>query len=295
MSSQAEDIIRETFSSLAKAIGVQIDIPDEMIANLAATLQAQIDLLAELQSTGRLLGDDEMRLTAEQVENVRAAREELRGYRNFDGNARGRVNRLTAAVDALFPATEPAEVISRYQTMQRGFAAKHFGFPANPVFEDRYTAPDGGKWQWTDELQWELRCYPPAPAVPAGEATKAEHNASVARREALGRVAQQLYEQSFDGCDGTFYHDFGRALEDFLPSQGWVRNPASSPVVPAPTETEWQRIEDVPVGVLQIKDRHGRRWLMVGGTWRFEWHDGNWYEPHTNINAQAPFVAAEEG
>lgn len=34
---------------------------------------------------------------------------------------------------------------------------------------------------------------------------------------------------------------------------------------------------------------------MVGGTWRFEWHDGNWHEPHTNINAQAPFVAAEEG
>ncbi|MGR6028990.1 hypothetical protein ACS7JX_19080 [Rhodococcus erythropolis] len=69
-----------------------------------------------------------------------------------------------------------------------------------------------------------------------------------------------------------------------------------SPVVPIPTETgPWQRIEDVPVGVLQIKDRHGRTWLMVGGTWRFEWHDGNWYEPHTNINAQAPFVAAEEG
>ncbi|MFD6518135.1 hypothetical protein, partial [Rhodococcus sp. NPDC060176] len=49
-------------------------------------------------------------LAAEQVENVRAAREALRGYRNFDVYARSHVNRLIEAVGALFPATEPAEV-----------------------------------------------------------------------------------------------------------------------------------------------------------------------------------------
>jgi hypothetical protein len=47
-----------------------------------------------------------MALTAEQVEDVRTAREELRGYRNYE---RHHVNQLIAAVDALFPATEPAE------------------------------------------------------------------------------------------------------------------------------------------------------------------------------------------
>ncbi|MHD0295017.1 hypothetical protein RCF19_03995 [Rhodococcus qingshengii] len=48
-------------------------------------------------------------VTAEQVENLRTAREELRGYRNFTGYGRSHVNQLIAAVDALFPATEPAE------------------------------------------------------------------------------------------------------------------------------------------------------------------------------------------
>lgn len=48
-------------------------------------------------------------LLAEQVEDVRTARETLRGYRNFTGYGRSHVNQLIAAVDALFPATEPAE------------------------------------------------------------------------------------------------------------------------------------------------------------------------------------------
>lgn len=53
-----------------------------------------------------------MALTAEQVEDVRTAREALRGYRNFEGSiSRGHVRGLIAAVDALFPATEPAEEV----------------------------------------------------------------------------------------------------------------------------------------------------------------------------------------
>lgn len=111
MSSNGEDIIRETFEKLGDAIGVQMQIPDAMIANLGAVLQAQIDLLAELQSAGRLVPTGGMALTAEQMEDVRTAREALRGYRNFDGTARSHVNRLVEAVDALFPATEPTEEV----------------------------------------------------------------------------------------------------------------------------------------------------------------------------------------
>ncbi len=97
----------------------------------------------------------------------------------------------------------------------------------------------------------------------------------------------ELYIIHYD--DGTW--------ADATSSELYVDDLAATiaPFVAAPTETgPWQRIEDVPEGVLQIKDRHGRTWLVVGGTWRFEWHDGNWYEPHTNINAQAPFLAADE-
>lgn len=52
MSSNGEDIIRETLQKLGDATGVRIDISDDTIANLGAVLQAQIDLLTELQSAG---------------------------------------------------------------------------------------------------------------------------------------------------------------------------------------------------------------------------------------------------
>ncbi|KSU80768.1 hypothetical protein [Rhodococcus qingshengii] len=173
-----------------------------------------------------------MALTAEQV----ALQSRVLGaIREFDGPA----SDLTAAL-ALFPATEPAEdsvgdplqawkdflkpkPIGWYRTMALDFAAKHFGFPANPVFEDRYTAPDGGKWQWTDELQWELRCYPPAPAVPAEVETKAEYPRTDGDFTVLG-------PEIFTDASGEFICWKG---------VNYVRqpDPASSPVVPAPTET----------------------------------------------------------
>ena len=64
--------------------------------------------------------------------------------------------------------------------------------------------------------------------------------------------------------------------------------PASSPVVPAPTETgPWQRIEDVPEGVMV---------RGTDGTWRGD-PDG-WLRSdgaRASANLCAPFVAAEEG
>lgn len=143
----------------------------------------------------------------------------------------------------------------------------------------------------------------PTSAVPAKEETKAEAiEYYTAGRDSEGNIRLDRGRGELVALakhvrgNVQFWHDLSdsavhkrkyRAALDLIDRE-------TSPVVPAPTETgPWQRIEDVPEGVLQIKDRHGRTWLMVGGTWRFEWHDGNWYEPHTNINAQAPFVAAE--
>lgn len=136
MSSYGEDIIRETFEKFGDAIGVQMQMPAAMITNLGAVLQAQIDLLAELQSTGRLLADDEQRLTAEQVEDVRAL-VWLDGRRNFDAFRRLR---------ALFPATEPAEVTGQ------------------DFLDAMPTEPDC----------WDVCEGHPAAAEPAEEETKAE-------------------------------------------------------------------------------------------------------------------------
>lgn len=105
-----------------------------------------------------------MALTAEQVEDVRTAREGLRGYRNFDGNARGRVNRLIAAVDALFPATEPAEDgwgdVNPNDPLGRTYREKYPHLASSPVvpvstetgpcqFCDMKLGPHEGHAHWT--------------------------------------------------------------------------------------------------------------------------------------------------
>ncbi|MCZ4613329.1 hypothetical protein [Rhodococcus qingshengii] len=192
---------------------------------------------------------------------------------------------------ALFPATEPAEdsvgdplqawkdflkPIGWYRTMALDFAAKHFGFPANPVFEDRYTAPDGGKWQWTDELQWELRCYPPAPAVPAEVETKAEYPRTDGDFTVLG-------PEIFTDASGEFICWKG---------VNYVRqpDPASSPVVPAPTETgPWETLAKVPASVPKVIDTVGREFWRGPHGWKPYYFNSG--ESH---HAFAPFVAAEK-
>lgn len=261
-----------------------------------------------------------MALTAEQVEDVRAL-VWLDGRRNFDAFHRLR---------ALFPATEPAEEVKPvhpkpdvgdwgygggaavYAPEVRGKTreellsekveqlqaqVKHLSRVAVNAAEHGIKAPSGslkpcGYCHSTEAtlLHACTNCGAmtsdpwshPAPAELAEEETKAGPW-TVQLPE--GMTMEQWIESLPDEAPGLL-----AAVREVRERLG-----ISSPVVPAPTETgPWQRIEDVPEGVLQIKDRHGRTWLVVGGTWRFEWHDGNWHEPHTNINAQAPFVAAAE-
>lgn len=236
MSSNGEDIIRETFEKLGDAIGVQMQMPDAMITNLGAVLQAQIDLLAELQSTGRLIPAGGMALTAEQVEDVRTVVNNS-PMEIYDAKERGLYYAAAARLRALFPATEPAEEgvgdplqawkgflkpkpIGWYRTMTPQFATEHFGFPG--VIGSKgfwtHTASDGGKWAW-DGDDWELREYPPAPAEPAEEETKAEGPCEV--RSPQGGTC------SFPKPGHAGVHTW--AWPD--------KKPASSPVVPAPTET----------------------------------------------------------
>lgn len=277
-----------------------------------------------------------MALTAEQVEDVRLLLG-LNGSQDIkvvlDAQARLR---------ALFPATEPAEEvkpISWYRTMELDFAAKHFGFPSNPVFEDRYTAPDGGKWQWTDELQWELRCYPPDPAEPAEEETKAEvvQDIEVMQWDGTRKSIQAICDwvNSFDDelDDPTISYCFSSAAPDDVLDVSLTTNEgdfvrvsdgdfivrdtqgnfyrrdrnayatvaASSPVVVAPTETEWQTWQEVPDGVVYTSSRTPwHRWKNVKGERRHKmaafpespWGMSGAHEQ--TMTERAPFVAAEK-
>lgn len=119
-------------------------------------------------------------------------------------------------------------------------------------------------------------CAPAAPAEPAEEETKAE---------GLCMGGGDMHPCVLSAGHAGVHTD----------SRGLRWNfPASSPVVPAPTETgPWQRIEDVPETVGRLTDRDGDVW---------EWDGDNWVTPETAIlptayinKHYAPFVAAGEG
>ena len=280
MSSYGEDIIRETFEKLGDAIGVQMQIPDAMITNLRVSLQAQIDLLAELQPTGRLIPAGGHVLTAEQVEDVEALVATANPY-----------SAPAARLRALFPATEPAEVSGnlseipnsspapavpaeevkpvKFRKMTPKYATANFGFPDvtvdpfTPFTRWAYKDSDGDKWAWNGD-QWELHIVPPSPAEPAEEETKAE-------------VDGDFIEIVFDGPPEAVS---GRFVEVENPQGAsisvgeWIdrgdgfwalRIPyPSSPVVPAPTETgPWETWDAVPEGVT-VKAANGERFRKTG-------------------------------
>ncbi len=334
--SKAEDIIRETFSGVAKAIGVRIDISDEMITDLAATLQAEIDrieaaesesfeflnelalafrsgekharpqyapvlegvraVLAHLTSAGRLVPPGGMALTAEQVEDVR------RVMRCGGGLA---FEAAHARLRALFPATEPAEEetkaerrsFSTIQDVPKGTLFHTHGGEGSSLFvrnqsgDLRLCLNAGLEWskllQENDfplssgpyvEVSWSKFPQPsadpfaqPAVAEPAKEETKAEAVTRCPICFGLNGLRNRIHERYPEGGGGT-------------------NKPClnSSPVVPAPTETEWQTLQDVPEGVTRVLDSECELWVQEGGQWF------STCQLH-NPAEFAPFVAAEEG
>jgi hypothetical protein len=227
-----------------------------------------------LTAAGRLIPAGGMALTAEQVEDVRT----LVGHGGSDYAEA--FNRLRA----LFPATEPDEDVGEigwYRTMTPEFAAKNFGFPdvTGWVAGNTFVASDEGKWLW-DGTEWGFVVYPSAPVEPTEEETKAE------------LCAVRL-------CVLPARHSGVHADREGL---RW-NNPASSPVVPAPTETgPWQTWQEVPEGV-KYKSRadrhpHAPVWMNQGGDRLTQRHSGEWVLSMLSDNGYtwfAPFVAAEEG
>lgn len=110
----------------------------------------------------------------------------------------------------------------------------------------------------------------------------------VSRFEALGRAVQLLHEQAAIATDGQFFHDFGRALGDFLPSIGYELTtddeaPNLAAVAQEPRRFtddpghsgSWATWQEVPEGVhYQSRDlsslgvwvnRNGRRYFRHQG------------------------------
>ena len=181
-------------------------------------------VLAHLQSAGSLLADDETRLTAEQVEDVEALVATANPY-----------SAPAARLRALFPATEPAEEAPNLAAVAQ--EPRRFD-PADECQNDNHDPGCGcGAQHWMTA---------PAPAEPAEEETKAEGLCEV--RSPQG-----------DTCS------FPKSGHAGVHTWAWPdKKPASSPVVPAPTETgPWQRIEDVPEGVT-VKSANGERFRKTG-------------------------------
>jgi len=130
--------------------------------------------------------------------------------------------------------------------------------------------------------------YPPAPAEPTEEATKAEGPCMGG-----GDMHPCVLPAGHAGV-----HTDSRGLR-------W-NNPATSPVVPAPTETDWQTWQEVPEGVKyspKARPPAGSPlrllaqplWVNRGGT-RYQARSGTVSKiGDVEMFHYSPFVAAEEG
>lgn len=255
-------------------------------------------VLAYLQSTGRLLADDEMRLTAELAEDLRMVLDKF-GFNRVTPAVVQAIEAAERLNRALFPATEPTEVNGNICTERNSSTLVDEGRESGGQM-DRYTCT-------------------PAPAEPAEEETKAEEPTKFRKKPVeveamqydgkdwrsiaqwmaangapMGRTASGLLrihtlegemnahpgDWIIKGTQGEFYPCKPAPFSDTFA-------PASSPVVPAPTETgPWHAVAEIPKGVACIKDRQGDVWRRCGSGWEH----GALHDPVD----YSPFVAVDE-
>ena len=188
--------------------------------------------------------------------------------------ARWYIDRELTKRDALFPATEPAEkCLSRWDELRCDLNAGHIGSHERGILGD----PDYASW--TDDVAT------PAPAEPAEEETKAEDYCCHPK------------------CRWSDWGGINRKHERGADCP-IVPKPTSSPVVPTPTETEWQTWQEVPDDTpyrgttengLRTEtiwvNKSGARHLHRPSLYVIRFGD---YADHEMHNF-APFVAAKEG
>ncbi len=330
MNSQAEAIIRETFQKLGDAIGVRIDIPDETIADLAATLQniaaveaESFEFLNELALAFRAAESHPRPAYAPVLEGVRAVLAHLQSAgrlipAELAGDLRivldnfGRhsiTSDMTIAAERLhrarFPATEPAEGglgdVDPLDPQGRTYREtgdqplfEPFPAPAEPAEEEtkaeyycchpKCRSTDWGGSNRKHERGADCPIVPKPASSPVAEETKAV---------TFDEIAQSL--KSIGDAESSFGFNlrFWRRITEKLIAK--YPHILSSPVVPAPTETEWPTVEEIPVGAAFrpagytgpsciIKTELGYR-ITTNGDHRL-WNGAP-------VGTLAPFVAAE--
>ncbi|MBT9295364.1 hypothetical protein KKP62_10355 [Rhodococcus sp. GOMB7] len=280
MGKQADDIIRETFRKLGDTLGIQIDIPGEMIANLAAALQTEIDrleaavedesfsFLNELAGAFRS-GESNPRpshFPVEQVEDVRT----LVGHGGSDYAEA--FNRLRA----LFPATEPAEVNGNLSEIPNSSPA-----PAEPAEDAKPCGSNSVTLGWCKLTARHEGLHTngtyfwgqaPAPAEPAEEETKAEPSTR--------QIADVIVE--------------GRSQ-----NMSWMQIAEMVKQVFFPTETgpwqDWPSLDAIPADVRTVWDKAGDEYRRTNGGWKFRSHGGKWQQitlPLDDYIDFAPFTTA---
>ena len=205
--------------------------------------------------------DDGVRLTAEQVEDVKIVLGQLeRGGPAFEA-AHERLR-------TLFPATEPVEVRGNICTERNS---------STPVDEGRES---GGQMD-------RYTCIP-APAEPAEEETKAERGP-----EWFREIADAVDE--IEKIPGMYHSMTLRSWAGVFRNHADTLELASSPVIPAPAETgPWQTWQEVPEGVWFLTNQNIGCWMRRDGD-KVTTVTGGWPVCTDSLVAQAPFVAAEEG
>ena len=192
-------------------------------------------------------------LTAELVEDVEALVATANPY-----------SAPAARLRALFPATEPAEDAKPCgsNSVTLGWCkltARHEGLHTN------------GTYLWGTPSEPD----PPAPAEPAEEETKAETADAMQRR-----FIAEIRSMNPDAVMSKRLDELEAELS------------ASSPVVPAPTETgPWQNVDAIQVGV-PFEDKEGSQLVKLADG-KFGYLSYPRETPET-LAKYAPFVAAAE-
>ncbi|MBJ7479239.1 hypothetical protein [Rhodococcus sp. (in: high G+C Gram-positive bacteria)] len=191
-----------------------------------------------LTAAGRLVPAGGMALTAERIAEL-IADAPAANYEESDYNA-GYVAALINLRDVLFPATEPA--VERCQSVS--------------IFRERCAlVPGHGGRHAANGCAWG---YPPTPAEPAEEETKAEARWELIR-EYLFDFAAEIRSAGNTRSLDSITKKFASAISVGL---------TSSPVVPAPTEPVYVNVptwQEVPEGITYHPEGRPEGFVNRGG------------------------------
>ncbi|WP_454835821.1 hypothetical protein [Rhodococcus qingshengii] len=290
----AKSLADPNFAGLVEELSVKCDRWSQWEEVVAVAL-------AHLQSAGRLVSGDDIRLTTVQRSDViTVANYALQYGDSVTGEAAHRLVSRFPVTGPPAPPTQSAggdcfDVCEGHPVETPVVHVHHHDIEAHAAsFNEGY---DEAVRQLAKPAEGPHFCRDsecgacnapnrPAPAEPAEEETTAEGD-HTAYSEAVSLsywLAQQLGEHVDDAYDRgeTLTDTVQRLIEHIRPNRGKTKT-ASSPVVPAPTETgpwqDWPSLDAIPADVRTAWDKSGDEWRRrKNGGWKFRSPGGKWQE-----------------